>query len=139
MEPPADQAAPEGETIKIAGSDTMVNLSAAWAEKYMEKYPDVDVQVSGGGSGTGIAKLIDGTVGLANASRDMKDQEKKDVAEKRGQEPVEFTMALDALAVYVHKDSPLDTISIEELAEIYGEGGTIESWTQIEGWPQEGN
>ena len=139
VEPPADQAVPDGETIKVAGSDTMVNLAAAWAEKYMAKYPGVDVQISGGGSGTGFAKLIDGTIGLANASRDMKDAEKKEVAEKQGQEPVEFTMALDALAVYVHKDNPLDTISLDELAEIYGDGGTITTWSQVEGWPQKEN
>ena len=122
-----------GETLKIAGSDTMVNLSAAWAEQYMQQYPDVDVQVTGGGSGTGIAKLIDGTVDMANASRDMNSDEKKSITDKHGREPVETTVALDALAVYVHKDNPLETISLEEVAEIYGEGGTITNWSQLGG------
>ena len=84
VEPPADQAAPVDATIKVAGSDTMVNLAAAWAERYKEAHSNVDVQVSGGGSGVGIAKLIDGTVDLANASRDMKPKERKQASENAG-------------------------------------------------------
>lgn len=135
VEPSSDQP-PAAATIKVAGSDTMVNLAAAWAEKYMKKYPDVNIQVTGGGSGNGIAALIDGTVEIADASRDMKAEERESVKTKQGQEPVEITVANDALAVYVHKDNPLDSISMEELAEIYGEGGTITKWSQVEGWPQ---
>ena len=138
VELPADQPPPEAATLKIAGSDTMVNLSWAWAEQYMKEYPNVDVQVTGGGSGTGIAKLIDGTVDLANSSRDIEPDENAKIKAAHGVEPVEATMALDALAVYVHKDNPLESISIEELAEIYGDGGTITRWTQVTGWPAQG-
>ena len=80
----ADQAAPPHATIKVTGSDTMVNLATAWAERYKEAYSNVDVQVSGGGSGVGIAKLINGTVDLANASRDMKAKEREQASENAG-------------------------------------------------------
>lgn len=135
VEPPADQATPADATIKVAGSDTMVNLAAAWAERYKEAYSNVDVQVSGGGSGVGIAKLIDGTVDLANASREMKTKEREQASENAGgKEVFEFTVALDALAVYVHKENPLTAIDIVQLAEIYGDGGTITNWSQVPGW-----
>lgn len=129
-----DTSPPEKATIKVAGSDTMVNLAQAWAEEYMKKYDQVDIQVSGGGSGVGIAALIDGTVDLADASREMKPEEQQQAKENSGKEVIEITVALDALAVYVHKDNPLDTISLEDLAEIYGDGGTITRWSQVEGW-----
>ena len=111
--------------IRITGSDTMVNLVQAWAENYKEARPAVSVQVSGGGSGVGIAGLIDGTVDIAAASREMKAGERQSARARNGAEPKEFTVALDALAIYVHKDNPLDAISIEDLAEIYGEQGRI--------------
>lgn len=123
-------------TIKVAGSDTMVNLAQAWAEEYGKKHPQVDIQVSGGGSGVGIAKLIDGTVDLANASRDMKPEEREMAsANAGGKEVQEITTALDALAIYVHKENPLDEIEIDDLAGIYGDGGEITKWSQVKGWP----
>jgi ABC-type phosphate transport system substrate-binding protein len=135
---PAVEGTPEGEaTIKVAGSDTMVNLAQAWAETYTEANPNVSPQVSGGGSGTGIAKLIDGTVDMANASREMKEEEKKKAEEKSGKKVIEIIVGLDALAVYVHKENPLNAISIDELAEIYGDEGEITDWTQLEGWPKD--
>jgi phosphate transport system substrate-binding protein len=123
---------PDG-VIKVGGSDTMVNLAQAWAEEYMKRYINVDVQVAGGGTGTGIKSLIDGTIALATASREMKDEEKAQVAAKGAGEPDEHTVGLDGLAVYVHKGNPLNVISIKELAEIYGDGGTIHSWSQLGG------
>jgi len=110
----------------------MVNLAQAWAETYRGKRADVSVQVLGGGSGVGIAALINGTCDMADASRKMKDKEKQGAVEKHGVEPVEHIVGYDALAVYVHKDSPVDSISLEELAEIYGEGGKITNWSSIE-------
>jgi phosphate transport system substrate-binding protein len=120
-------------TIRVEGSDTMVNLAQAWAETYHGKRPDVSIQVLGGGSGVGIASLINGTCDLADASRKMKDKELQNAVEEHGVEPVEHIVGYDALAVYVHKDNPIDTISMEELAQIYGEGGNITNWSQIEG------
>jgi phosphate transport system substrate-binding protein len=109
----------------------MVNLAQGWAEHYHATYPEAMVQVSGGGSGVGIASLIDGNCEIASASRKMKPPEIEGVRAKRHREAKEFIVGYDALAVYVHKDNPLDSISIEELAEIYGEGGKITRWSQM--------
>ena len=117
--------------IRMTGSDTMVNLAQAWAENYAKKRPDVSVQVAGGGSGVGIAGLIDGIVDIANASRKMKGKELARAKQNNGVDAVEFIVGKDAMGVYVHKGNPLDAISVEELAEIYGEGGKIEKWSQL--------
>ena len=117
--------------IRVNGSDTMVNLAQAWAERYSKKHPEVSVQVKGGGSGVGIASLIDGNCDLANTSRKMSKSEIQRARSKRGGEPKEIIVGYDALAIYVHKDNPLETISIEELADIYGEDGKIEQWSQL--------
>jgi phosphate transport system substrate-binding protein len=109
----------------------MVNLAQAWAENYAQVCPDVSVQVAGGGSGVGIAGLIDGFVDIATSSRRMEPDEIADAMERNGVEPVEFIVGYDALAVYVHKSNPLESLSLEELAEVYGEGGTIEKWSQL--------
>src|SRR5262245_25424926 len=98
--------------IRMTGSDTMVNLAQAWAENYKKVHPEVSVQVAGGGSGVGIAGLIDGFVDIATASRTMKDKEIARAKENHGVEPKEVVVGLDCLAIYVHKDNPLDTISI---------------------------
>jgi len=117
--------------IQNSGSDTMVNLAQAWAEEYAHIEPSVSVEVSGGGSGTGIAALINGTVDIANCSREMEPEEIEKAKQNTGKEPQEFTVGYDALAVYVHKDNPLKEITIEQLAEIYGEGGKITQWSQL--------
>jgi phosphate transport system substrate-binding protein len=117
--------------IQNKGSDTLVNVAQAWAENYRKVDPDVAVAVTGGGSGTGIAALINGTVDLANASRAMKDKEIQ-LAKKRGQNPVQHVVGYDALAVYINKNNPMDSISIAKLAEIYGEGGKTKKWTDID-------
>lgn len=116
--------------IQNKGSDTLVNVAQAWAEEYQKVKPDVAIAVTGGGSGTGIAALINKTVDIANASRDIK-QKEIDAAKKNGVTPVEHVVGYDALAVYVHKDNPLESISIEKLAEMYGEGGKTKKWADI--------
>ena len=126
---------PEGEVaFQVTGSDTMIQISQAWAEAYSAKYPSVKVQVTGGGSGVGIAGMIAGAVDIANASRAMKSTELAK-AKGNGVEPKEFIVGQDALAIYVHKDNPLASISIEDLAQLYGEGGSISNWSQIHGYP----
>jgi phosphate transport system substrate-binding protein len=110
----------------------MVNLAQGWAENYHATHPEAMIQISGGGSGVGIASLIDGNCEIASASRKMKDKEIEQIRAKRHQEPKEFIVGFDALAVYVHKDNPLDSISIEELAEIYGQGPKITHWSQLD-------
>ena len=117
--------------IKNKGSDTMVNLAQAWAEAYTGVSETVSVEVSGGGSGTGVAALINGTVDIANCSRQVKDTEKQKALENTGKEPIEFIVGYDALAVYVHKENPLERITIPQLAEIYGEEGKITKWDQL--------
>ena len=116
--------------IQNKGSDTLVNVAQAWAEAYQEVDPTVVVAVSGGGSGTGIAALINGTVDLANASRAMKDKE-IDLAKKGGQNPIQHIVGYDALAVYLHNDNPMTKLGIDQLAEIYGDGGSYTSWTDL--------
>ena len=116
--------------IQNKGSDTLVNVAQAWAETYPSVNDKVAVAVSGGGSGTGIAALLNGTVDIANASRAIKDKEIA-MAREKGIEPVQHIVGYDALAVYMHKDNPIETLSLEQLAGIYGEGGSIESWTDL--------
>ena len=122
---------PEKTVIQNTGSDTMVNLAQAWAEEYAAVDPTVSVEVSGGGSGTGIAALINGTVDIANCSRRVEPQEIEQAKKNTGKEPHEYTVGYDALAVYVHKDNPLQEIRLDQLAEIYGEGGKITRWSEL--------
>jgi phosphate transport system substrate-binding protein len=117
--------------IRVEGSDTMVNVAWAWAKRYKQVHPAVTVDVSGGGSGRGIASLTNGTCDLADCSRKMTEKEIRRIEEKFGVKPVEHVVGYDALAVYVHKDNPLDVISLEELAEIYAEHGKIRKWSQL--------
>lgn len=119
------------DTVKLTGSDTMVNLAQAWAEAFHIDHPDTSLQVKGGGSGIGIAALCSGKIQIATASRSMKPKEIEVAKQNTGKEPKEYIVGRDALAVYVHKDNPLDTISLEELAEIYGENGTITTWKDL--------
>ena len=118
-------------TIQNKGSDTMVNLAQAWAEEYKKVAPDVEVEVSGGGSGVGIAALERGTIDIANASRNMKQEEIETAKKNTGKEPKEFIVGYDALAIYVHKDNPLNEITIEQIAQIYVEGGKITKWSDL--------
>jgi phosphate transport system substrate-binding protein len=116
--------------LQNKGSDTLVNVAQAWAEEYSKVNPSCAIAVTGGGSGTGISAMINGTVDIANSSRSMKGRE-KDMAMENGVEPIEFTVGYDALAVYVHKDNPITSITIEQLKGIYGEGGAIEKWSDL--------
>lgn len=117
--------------IRITGSDTMVNLVQAWAERYRIADPHVSIQVAGGGSGVGIAGLIEGLVDIAAAGRQIKRDEIRRASVRNGTEPHEFTVAWDALALYVNQHNPLGTIALDELAEIYGEGGATRRWSQL--------
>ncbi|MBF72591.1 phosphate-binding protein [Candidatus Poribacteria bacterium] len=119
-------------TIQNAGSDTMVNLAQAWAESYASLEQKISVEVSGGGSGTGIAALINGTVDIANCSRSMKPSEIEKAVQNTGKEPKEFIVGFDALAVYVHKENPLEKISLQQLADIYGEQGQMTTWSKLD-------
>ena len=116
--------------IQNKGSDTLVNVAQAWAESYKEVEPNTAVAVSGGGSGTGISAMINGTVDLANSSRAMKEKE-LEMAQANGVDPVQHVVGYDALAVYLHPDNPAEFLSLAQLADIYGEGGGAERWKDL--------
>ncbi len=117
-------------SIQNIGSDTMVNLAQAWAEEYSKVEPSVSVEVSGGGSGVGVAALINGTAELANSSRKLEPEE-VEKAKQGGHEPKEFLVGFDGLAIFVHKDNPITEITMEDLGEIYREGGKIDKWSAL--------
>jgi len=125
------QAAVAREMIQNKGSDTLVNVAQAWAEIYPDINPEVIIAVSGGGSGTGIAAMINGTVDIANASRSMKDKEIK-LAKSKGQNPLEHVVGYDALAVYMHQDNPAESLSLTQLARVFGRGGDATKWSDLE-------
>lgn len=117
--------------ITQKGSDTMVLLAQRWAELFNGKNPGVDIQVSGGGSGTGIAALINGTTEIANASRPMKPDERDKVKAKSGSDVVEVAVARDGLAVYVNPANPVQQLSLAQLSDIYT--GKITNWKDVGG------
>ena len=116
--------------IENKGSDTIVNLALAWAERYQAEYPNVRISVTGGGSGTGIAALINGTVGIANASRKISSDELK-LAEANGVQPVEFVIARDAIAVIVNPENPIGQLTLQQISDIYS--GKINNWKELGG------
>ena len=118
------------QTIENKGSDTMVNLALAWAEAYMKLHPEARISVTGGGSGTGIAAMINGTVNIANASREMKPEEIA-AAKANGFSPVEFAVARDAIAVVVHPSNPVSGLTLQQISDIYT--GKITNWQQVGG------
>jgi len=118
------------QTIENKGSDTLVNLALAWAEKYMQTHPNVSVSVTGGGSGTGIAAMINGTVSIANASREMRPEE-IEAAKANGISPVEFVVAHDAIAVVVNLSNPVNRLTFKQISAIYT--GKIKNWTEVGG------
>ena len=105
-------------------------VAQVWAEEYHKHHPQVAVSVNGGGSGVGIAALINGTVNIANASRKMKPKEIK-MAQGQGFQPEEYVVGQDALTIYVHKKNPITSLSLSQLAEINGEEGSIVQWSQL--------
>ncbi|MDF1558499.1 MAG: PstS family phosphate ABC transporter substrate-binding protein [ANME-2 cluster archaeon] len=119
-----------GESLDIKGSDTMVQLVADMAESYNEANPDADVIVTGGGSGTGIAALINGEVSIADSSRPIKTKE-IDQAKGKGIEPWEFIIARDGLAVIVNPDNPVTELTMDQVGAIYR--AEIINWNQVGG------
>lgn len=116
--------------IENKGSDTIVNLALAWAEAYQGKHPDVSIAVTGGGSGTGIAALINKTVDLANASREIKAEESAE-AQANGVDPIEHIIARDAIAVIVNPENPISELTLQQISDIYS--GKINNWSEIGG------
>ncbi len=119
------------ETITVKGSDTMVQLAQRWAEKYMKEHPGVNIQVNGGGSGTGISALINGTIDVCDASRPMKDAEKLKLRERYGSTGIEIRTAKDGLTVYLNEGNPVTELSFAQLKGIYT--GQIKNWKEVGG------
>jgi phosphate transport system substrate-binding protein len=119
-----------GGSLQVKGSDTMVNLAQAWAEKYMESQQTEFVAVTGGGSGTGISSLISGTCSIAMSSREIKEKEIA-LARQKGVEPKEIKVALDGLAVVVHPRNPVSKLTVDQLAAIFS--GKITNWKDVGG------
>jgi phosphate transport system substrate-binding protein len=117
--------------VTAKGSDTMVILAQRWAEEYMKKNAGKKVQVTGGGSGTGIAALINGTTDVANASRAMKDDEKAKVRDRYSVLPTEISVAKDGVAVYVNEANPVQQLTVEQLRGIFL--GDVTNWKQVGG------
>jgi len=123
----------ERQTITIKGSDTLLQVGQHWAEVYMKAHPDVTIQVTGGGSGTGIAALIDGTTDICQASRAMKQEEKDKLKANKNVEAVETPVALDALAIYVNKENPVTALTLEQAQKVFL--GEITDWKDVGGKP----
>jgi phosphate transport system substrate-binding protein len=117
-------------SIQDTGSDTLLNLALAWAERYMTENSRVRISVTGGGSGTGIASLINGTIQIANASREMSKEELAE-AKKNGISPVKFTVALDAIAVVTNPRNPVQGLTLQQLSDLYT--GKITRWAELGG------
>jgi phosphate transport system substrate-binding protein len=116
--------------IENKGSDTIVNLALAWAERYQTLHPNIRISVTGGGSGTGLAALTNGTVDIANASRPIKEEEKETIA-AQGSTAVEFVIARDAIAVIVNPANPIDRLTLEQVSRIYK--GEVTNWKELGG------
>jgi phosphate transport system substrate-binding protein len=116
--------------IQNKGSDTIVNLALAWAERYQTEHPDISISVTGGGSGTGIAALINGTVDIANASRAITADEIKQ-AKTNGINPVQVVISRDAIAVVVNPQNPVRRLTLQQISDIYS--GKINNWTGVGG------
>jgi phosphate transport system substrate-binding protein len=128
------QSGAPAKSITIKGSDTMVILGQRWAETYMKEHPDKRIQVTGGGSGTGIAALINGGTDICEASRPMKDKEKEMVRARQGKDVSEIPVALDGIAIYVPMSSSIQSLTKTQLKDIYT--GAITNWRDLGGKDQ---
>jgi phosphate transport system substrate-binding protein len=120
----------EKTVISVKGSDTMVNLSQKWAEEYMKKTPGISIQVTGGGSGTGVAAIINGTTDIANSSRELKADE-QETAKSKKLNLKQYEVALDGIALIVHPGNKIDSLTIQQVSDIFT--GKITNWKQLGG------
>ena len=123
-------AASDRNSVQIKGSDTMVNLGQAWAERYMQMYPNDFIAITGGGSGTGISSLLSGTCDIVMCSRNIRGREVA-LAKQKGINPFEIKIALDGLAVVVNPKNPISKLTIDQLADIFT--GKITNWKELRG------
>ncbi len=123
-------ASAQTRSIQIKGSDTMVNLGQAWAEAFSQKHPDINIAVTGGGSGTGLTALINGSCDIAESSRAIEKKE-IDKAKSKGIVPVEHLVAMDGIIVVVHPRNPVKALTMDQLREIFL--GDITNWKAVGG------
>jgi len=116
--------------IQVKGSDTLLLLAQRWAEEFMAVNPEAVVQVTGGGSGVGIAALIDGTTDVANSSREVKDEEVEE-CEANGVDVLEFTVAMDGISVIINSDNPVESLTLAQIKDIYT--GRTKNWSELGG------
>lgn len=119
-----------GKAVQVKGSDTMVNLGEAWAEQFMKRRPEVSIAVTGGGSGTGIAALTNGTCDIAQCSRAMKKKEADAIA-KAGKPRKEYQVAIDALVVAVHPSNGVEKLTLDQLSDMFT--GKVTNWKEVGG------
>jgi phosphate transport system substrate-binding protein len=119
--------------IQAKGSDTMIQLATAWAEAFNKTNPNIKISATGGGSGTGIAALQNGTADICNSSRKIKKEEVEKIKAQTGKDVIEHVVAIDALAIYVNNANAMEQISVEELTQVWAEGGTLETWEALGG------
>lgn len=120
----------EAVEIENLGSDTLLEVAGAFAETYHDMHPHVAIAVTGGGSGVGISNLIAGEVDIANSSRPLK-KEEIEAAKKQGNDPVQHIVGYDGIAIFAHKDNPIESLTVAQLKAMFGEGGKIESWKDL--------
>lgn len=120
----------EQQQLTVKGSDTMVQLTQAWAQDFMKSHPNIAVTVTGGGSNTGIAALMNKGTDVANASRQIKPEE-VETAKKNNVDPKEFAVAQDALSIIVNPSNPVQELTVDQLADIYL--GKVTNWNQLGG------
>jgi phosphate transport system substrate-binding protein len=119
-----------GKSVTVKGSDTMVHLVTAWSESYMKAHPDAEISVTGGGSGTGIAALLNGTTDICAASRDMSPEEKEKAA-REGITLRETNVTRDGIAVVVNPSNPINELTLEQLKKIFT--GAYANWKEVGG------
>jgi len=124
---------PVKKALQIKGSDTMVNLGQAWAEVYMNKFPESTIAINGGGSGTGVAALIGGVADIAQCSREMQEKELA-IAKTKGVNPVQLHVANDGIVIVVNPRNPVSKLTIAQLADIFS--GKINNWQKVGGKDQ---
>lgn len=118
------------ETLTIKGSDTEVQLVSNLAEAFSQKYPDIDIAVTGGGSGVGIASLLNKEIDIANSSRAMKGEELV-LAKEKNIDVQEFILAIDGLSIIVHPSNNVEKLSLDQISKIYK--GEIKNWREVGG------
>ncbi len=117
--------------ITVKGSDTMVILAQRWAEMYMKQHPETSIQVTGGGSGVGLAALINGTTDIANSSRQIKQSEMEKLKSRYNTLGVEIPCAKDGITIYLNESNKVEELTLQQLSDIYTV--KITNWKEVGG------